>query len=146
MLIVPYLVGVGVDSGTGAGRKFSKKDIHAEMHRLNKAVAGSPSIQAGPINVRIKGGEKMGNFYIVKEATDVLYFGKTLDVDADHLRNNVNSTLKDLGYTVPGGGGRSVFSNASSARYTLQGEMREMKYDILATNKYEAYAHYSTSC
>jgi S1-C subfamily serine protease len=116
------------------------------MHHLNKAVAGAPSIQAGPINVRIKGGDKMGNFYIVKEATDVLYFGKSLDIDADHLRSNVNATLKDLGYSVPGSEGRSVFSAGSNSRYTIQGEMRDVKYDVLATNKYEAYAHYSTHC
>ena len=146
VLILPYLVSVGVDAGTGAGRKFSKNEIRADMHPLHKAVAGGPSIQSGPINVRIKGGDKMGNFYIVKEPTDVLYFGKTLDVDADHLRNSVNSTLKDLGYDVPGNGGRSVFATGATSRYTVQGEMREMKYDILATNKYEAYAHFSTSC
>jgi serine protease Do len=28
----------------------------------------------------------------------------------------------------------------------VQGEMREVKYDIMATNKYEAFAHYSTVC
>ncbi|GAB3855546.1 hypothetical protein GCM10028822_26580 [Hymenobacter terrigena] len=146
VLVIPLLVNMAVDSGTGAGRKFSKNEIHAEMHPLPKAVAGGPSIQSGPINVRIKGGDKMGNFYIVKEATDVLYFGKTLDVDADHLRSNVNGTLKDLGYETPGSGGRSVFATGSNSRYTLQGEMREMKYDIMATNKYEAFAHFSTSC
>jgi S1-C subfamily serine protease len=146
VLILPYIIGVGVDANTGAGRKFSKNEIHAEMPRLNRAIAGGPSIQAGAMNVRIKGGDKMGNFYIVKEPSDVLYFGKTLDVDADHLRSNVNSTLKDLGYTVPGSEGRSVFSAGSNSRYTVQGEMREVKYDIMATNKYETYAHYSTIC
>ncbi|GAB3580277.1 hypothetical protein GCM10027345_21460 [Hymenobacter daeguensis] len=146
VLVIPFIVGYFVDAGTGAGRKFSKTDVHAVMPRLNKAVAGSPSIQAGPINVRIKGGEKMGNFYIVNEPTDVLYFGKSLDVDAGNLRNNVNTTLKDLGYTVPGGEDRSVFSTNSTARYTLQGEMHEIKYDVMATNKYVDFAHYSTNC
>lgn len=146
VLVLPYLVSLGVDSGTGAGRKFSKKEIHAEMHQLRKAVAEAPSIQAGPINIRVKGGDKMGNFYIVQEATDVLYFGKSLDIDADHLRSSVNATLKDLGYTVPGSEGRSVFSTGTNSRYTVQGEMREIKYDILATNKYENFAHYSTQC
>ncbi|MGI4875670.1 MAG: S1C family serine protease [Janthinobacterium lividum] len=146
VLVFPALIAFGVDSGTGAGRKFSANQIHAQMPRLNKAVAGGPTIQAGAMNVRIKGGDKMGNFYIVKEASDVLYFGKTLDVDADHLRSNVNGTLKDLGYTVPGSEGKSIFSSGSSARYTVQGEMREVKYDITATNKYELYAHYSTKC
>jgi serine protease Do len=145
-LVVPFLVAAGVDSGTGATRKFSKHEIHAEMPHFNRAVAGGPTIQAGPINVRVKGGDKMGNFYIVKEATDVLYFGKTLDVDADHLRNDVNGTLKDLGYSVPGGEGRSVFSTGANSRYTIQGEMREIKYDVMATNKYENYAHYATTC
>ena len=146
VLIVTYLVFAGIDTGTGAGRKFSKTEIHVEMPRLNRAVAGGPTIQAGAMNVHIKGGDKMGNFYIVKEPTDVLYFGKTLDVDADHLRTSLNSTLKDLGYSVPGSEGRSVFSTGSTSRYTVQGEMHEMKYDITATNKYEAYAHYSTTC
>ncbi len=146
VLIFPWLIAMGVDAGTGANRKFSKNDIQAQMPRLHKAVAGGPSIQAGAMNVRVKGGDKMGNFYIVKEATDVLYFGKTVDADADHLRRNVNSTLKDLGYAVPDGEQRSVFSSTSNSRYTVQGEMSEIKYDIMATNKYEAYAHYSTSC
>jgi S1-C subfamily serine protease len=146
VLVIPFIVGYFVDAGTGAGRKFSKDEVQAVMPRLNKAVAGSPSIQAGPINVRVKGGDKMGNFYIVNEPSDVLYFGKSLDVDAGNLRNNANTTLKDLGYTVPNGEDRSVFSTGSNARYTLQGEMHEIKYDIMATNKYEVYAHYSTNC
>ena len=145
-LLLPYLVGVGVDAGTGAGRKFSKSEIRADMVRLPKAVAGGPSIQAGPMNVRIKGGDKMGNFYIVKEPADVLYFGKSLDVDAEHLRSDVNGTLKDLGYAVPSGESHSVFSTVANSRYTVQAEMREIQYDITATNKYEAYAHYTTTC
>jgi S1-C subfamily serine protease len=144
--IFPFLINLGVDAATGAGRKFSKKEIHAEMPRLNRAVAGAPSIQAGAMNVRIKGGDKMGNFYIVKEASDVLYFGKTLDVDAEHLRSNVNNSLKELGYTVPGNDGRGVFTAGSSSRYTIQGEMHDIKYDVMASNKYENYAHYSTQC
>jgi serine protease Do len=39
-----------------------------------------------------------------------------------------------------------MFSAGSNSRYTVQGEMREVKYDIMATNKYEAFAHYSTVC
>ncbi|TGE25787.1 trypsin-like serine protease [Hymenobacter aquaticus] len=145
-LILPYLVGMMTDAGTGAVYKFSQTDIHAEMPHLTQAVAGAPSIQAGAMNVRIKGGDKMGNFYIVKEATDVLYFGKSLDVDAEHLRSNVNNTLKDLGYSVPGSEGRSMFSNGANSRYTIQGEMRDIKYDVKASNKYESFAHYSTHC
>lgn len=146
IVVIPFIVGYAVDASTGAGRKFSKDEVQAVMPRLIKAVAGSPSIQTGPINVRIKGGDKMGNFYIVNEPSEVLYFGKSLDVDADNLRNNANTTLKDLGYTVPTSEERSVFSTGSNVRYTLQGEMHEIKYDIMATNKYQNFAHFSTNC
>ncbi|MGI4875671.1 MAG: S1C family serine protease [Janthinobacterium lividum] len=144
-LLAP-LAGGGIDAATGANRRFSKTEIQVSMPRLPRAVAGGQSVQAGMLNVRIKGGDKMGNFSIVKEPQEILYFGKTLDVDADQLKTDVNSALKDLGYNVPSAEGKSVFSVASNSRYTLQGEMRDVKYDINATNKYESYAHYETHC
>lgn len=151
--IAPFLVGLlgpfvgaGIDAGTGASRKFSKTEVHPLMPRLPQAVAGGQTVQAGLVNVRVKGGDKMGNFFIMKESTEILYFGKSLDVDADHLKAEVNSTLKELGFNVPGSEGRSVFTTGSSSRYTLQGEMRDIKYDINATSRYEAAARFETSC
>ncbi|MGI4762705.1 MAG: trypsin-like peptidase domain-containing protein [Janthinobacterium lividum] len=151
--IAPFLVGLlgpfvgsGIDAGTGASRKFSKTEVHPLMPRLPQAVAGGQTVQAGLVNVRVKGGDKMGNLFIMKETTEILYFGKSLDVDADHLKADVNSTLKELGFNVPSSEGRSVFATGSSSRYTLQGEMRDIKYDINATSRYEAVARFETSC
>jgi len=144
-----WIVGIGgalIDHSTGANKRLNKAEIHPTMIRLPKAVAASQTVQCGTVNVRVKGGDKMGNFIIEKDPTDILYFGKSLDVDADHLRENVNSVLKDLGYSVPGSEGRSVFSTGSNSRFTVQGEMRDIKYDIHASNKYEALAHFETHC
>ncbi|HEX8349161.1 MAG TPA: trypsin-like peptidase domain-containing protein [Hymenobacter sp.] len=143
------LVGLGgalIDNSTGANKRLNKSQITPAMIRLPTAVAGSQTVQCGLVNVRIKGGDKMGNFIIEKDPTEILYFGKSLDVDADHLKANVNSTLKDLGFSVPGSEGRSVFSMGSNSRFTLQGEMRDVKYDIHASNKYESLAHFETHC
>ncbi len=144
-----WLVGIGgflIDRVTGAAMQLNKSEIKPDMMRLPKAVAGSQTIQCGLVNVRIKGGDKMGNLIIRKDPTEILYFGKSLDVDADHLKGNVNSTLKDLGYNVPTTEGKSVFSAGVNSRYTLQGEMRDIKYDIHATHEYESRARFETHC
>ncbi|UOQ71750.1 S1C family serine protease [Hymenobacter cellulosilyticus] len=143
------LVGLGgfaVDKITGSDKRLNKSEIKPDMIMLPKAVAGSQTVQCGLMNVRIKGGDKMGNFMIRDEPAEILYFGKSLDVDVEHLKATVNGSLKDLGYTVPTSEGKSVFSTGANSRYTLQGEMRDIKYNIKATNKYEHLAHYETSC
>ncbi|UOQ74667.1 S1C family serine protease [Hymenobacter cellulosilyticus] len=140
------LLGYGVDALSGANRRFSKKEIKPLMPRQPKAVAGSQTVQAGPINVRIKGGDKMGSTYIVNQPKDILYFGKSLDVDSDNLRNSINGSLKDLGYSVPETESKSVFGGGPMARYSLQGEMRNVKYDVYASHYYAAMAHYETKC
>ena len=148
-LIYGWAVGLGgyfVDVISGAGKKLNKSEIKPVMPALPKAVASSQTIQCGAVNVRLKGGDKMGNFIVGKENSDILYFGKSLDVDADHLKSNVNASLKDLGYTVPTSEGKSVFSTGSNSRYTIQGEMRDVKYDIYASDQYEFRAHYETRC
>ncbi|UOQ64979.1 S1C family serine protease [Hymenobacter volaticus] len=144
-----WIVGIGgfiVDRATGSAMRLNKSEIKPEMMRLPKAVASSQTVQCGLVNVRIKGGDKMGNFIIRKNPTEILYFGKSLDVDAEHLKNNANSTLKDLGYNVPTTEGKSVFSAGVNSRYTLQGEMRDIKYDIHATHEYESRARFETHC
>ncbi len=135
-----------IDMGTGANKRLNKDEVTATMMRLPTAVAGSQTVQCNLVNVRLKGGDKMGNFMVRDEPMEILYFGKSLDVDADHLKSNVNSTLKDLGFNVPGSESRSVFSAGSNSRYSLQGEMRELKYDIMATHKYESLARFETRC
>ena len=144
-----WLVGIAgalVDLGTGANKRLNKSEIKANMMPLPQAVAGGQSVQCGLVNVRVKGGDKMGNFIIRDEPGDILYFGKSLDIDADHLKADVNASLKDLGYNVPTTETRSVFAPGANSRYTLQGEMRDVKYDIFASNKYEAYARFETRC
>lgn len=143
-LLAP-LGALGVDAGTGANRRFTETEVHALMPRLPKSVANSQSIVAGPINVRVKGGDKMGNFLVMKENREILYFGKSLDVNSDNLQSTANNTLKELGYNVPAAS-HSVFGAASAARYTLQGEMRTIKYDINANSPYEALARFETTC
>ena len=140
------LAGLGIDGISKSNHRLNKKEITPNMVRMPTAVAGSQTVQCGLMNVRIKGGDKMGNIIIAKEPAEILYFGKSLDVDADHLKTDVNASLKDLGFTVPTGEGRSVFATGSSSRYTLQGEMRDLKYDIYATSKYESYAKFETHC
>jgi hypothetical protein len=144
-----WLVGIGgwlIDNGTGASKRLNKKEVQSTLIRLPAAVAGGQSVQSGPINIRIKGGDKLGNFFIKKEPSEILYFGKTLDFDADHLKGSVNTVLKDLGYAVPTSEGHSVFSTGSSSRYTVQGEMRDIKYDVHASHQYEYRARYETHC
>ncbi|GGG55039.1 hypothetical protein GCM10011378_34010 [Hymenobacter glacieicola] len=143
------LLGVGgvlIDNSTGASKRLNKEEIRPNMLALPTALAGGQTIQCGLMNVRIKGGDKMGNLIIENDPEEILYFGKSLDIDAEHLKANINSTLKELGYNVPGTEGQSVFSTGSSSRYTLQGEMRDVKYDIYASSKYEALARFETRC
>ncbi|RZK44856.1 MAG: hypothetical protein EOO59_21565 [Hymenobacter sp.] len=135
----------GVDAATGAARRFAQTEVRPLMPRLPKTVTSSQTIVAGPVNVRVKGGDKMGNFFVLKEAKEILYFGKSLDVNSESMQNTVNSTLKDLGYSVPTGS-QSVFSSGPSARYSLQAEMRTIKYDINANHQYEALARFETTC
>ena len=144
-----WLVGLGgflVDYSSGSNHRLNKKEITPNMMHLPTAVAGSQTVQCGVMNVRIKGGDKMGNIIIEKQPEEILYFGKSLDIDADHLKTNVNSALKDLGFSVPAGEGRSVFSTGANSRYTLQGEMRDLKYDIYASSRYESMARFETRC
>ncbi|GAB3589466.1 S1C family serine protease [Hymenobacter daeguensis] len=140
------LSGLGIDYLTGSLYRLNKTELKPSMVRVPKAVAGSQTVQCALINVRLKGGDKMGNVSVAKETQEILYFGKSLDVDAEHLKADVNASLKDLGFSVPTAEGRSVFSTGSSSRYTLQGEMHDVKYDILANSKYEAVARYETHC
>lgn len=135
-----------IDMGTGANKRLNKDEVTATMMHLPTAVAGSQTVQCNLVNVRLKGGDKMGNLMVRDEPMEILYFGKSLDVDADHLKSNVNGALKDLGFNVPGAESRSVFSTGSNSRYSLQGEMRELKYDITATHKYESLARFETHC
>ena len=134
-----------LDLATGAAKKFNKKEIHPVMARRPASVAGGQSVQCSLVNVHFKGGDKMGSLYIGPEIQETLYFGKTLDVNADNLQANVNDELKDLGYRVPAQG-RSVFAAGPSARYALQGEMRDIKYDIRASSPFAPAAHYETTC
>lgn len=127
------IVGPLVDLLSGATKKFEKSELHPMLVRRPAAVAGSQTVQSGPVLVRIKGGEKMGNLFINNEVSEALYFGKSLNVDADNLRKNVNSALRELGYTVPAAEGRSVFAAGPSARFSLQAEMHDIHYDVRNT-------------
>lgn len=148
----PMYVGLGlmlvtplIDVATGAARKFNKDEVQAHLVRRPVAASGSQSVQCSMVNVRIKGGDKMGNVFIGKDPKDIIYFGKTLDVNADDLRSNVNNTLKDVGYSVPSEAGKSVFSTAPTSRFALQGEMRDIKYDIHSSSPYASLAHFETA-
>jgi len=144
-----WLIGIGgwvVDISTGSNKKLNKREIKPILIRQPTVVAGSQSVQSGPITVRVKGGDKMGNLIVRGEPSDILYFGTSLDVTSDKLKDNVNSTLKDLGFTVPSSDGRSMFATGTSSRYTLQGEMRSITYDIHASNKYESRSRFETHC
>lgn len=140
------IIGGLVDWSTGANKSLNKSEVNPVMMRLPVAVAGSQTVQCSLVNVRLKGGDKMGNLMAGDEPMEILYFGKSLDVDAEHLKADVNGVLKDLGFNVPSAEGRSVFASGSNSRYTLQGEMREVKYDINATSKYESQARFETHC
>lgn len=140
------LAGFFIDHATGADKRFDKNEIKPQMVRLPKALAATQTVQGGTMNVRVKGGDKMGNLIVRKEPTEILYFGKSFDIEADHLKENVNSALKDLGYNVPTMEGKSVFSTGASSRYSVQGEMRDIKYDIHSTSAYEHYARFETHC
>ncbi|MDO7876137.1 trypsin-like peptidase domain-containing protein [Hymenobacter sp. ASUV-10] len=135
-----------IDFGTGAGLRFSVTEIRPQLVRQPRAVAGSASIQAGTVNVRFKGGDKLGNLYVANEIKEILYFGKSLDVNSEKLKANVNGTLKELGYSVPATEGQSVFAKTPSTRFTVQGEMRELKYDVRASSPFVPQAHYETNC
>lgn len=144
-----WLLGIGgalIDQGSGANKRLNKSEVHPAMMALPQGIAGGQSVQCGLVNVRIKGGDKMGNLIIRDEPSDILYFGKSLDVDAEHLKSDVNASLKDLGFNVPATETRSVFTPGANSRYTIQGEMRDVKYDIYASHKYESMARFETRC
>lgn len=122
-----------VDIATGAARRFPVSEVNAQLTRQPSAAAGSASLQAGPVTVHLKGGEQVGNLYLNGEVSELLYMGKSLSLEADELRNGINQSLRELGYAVPATEGRSVFGSAASTRYTVQAEVRELKYDIRQT-------------
>ncbi|WBO86443.1 S1C family serine protease [Hymenobacter yonginensis] len=145
MIMTGGLAGLLTDRMTGANSRLNKKEVQASMTKLPKAVAGSQSVQCTLMNVRVKGGDKLGNYFVEKEPTEILYFGKSLDTDAEHLKSSINGALKDIGYTVPDGESKSIFSAGTNSRYTLQGEMRDVKYNVHASSPYRS-AHYETDC
>ncbi|OON68500.1 S1C family serine protease [Hymenobacter sp. CRA2] len=138
----PYLI----DLATGSHKRLNKKTIGAQLVRKPTQVAGSQTVQCTVLNVHLKGGDKMGTASVHKGETETLYFGKSLDVDSDHLKQTVNSSLKDLGYAVPATEAKSLFSTGANTRYTLQGEMRTVHLDVRASSPYEALARYETRC
>ncbi|MCR5889761.1 trypsin-like peptidase domain-containing protein [Hymenobacter sp. J193] len=145
LLMLGGLFGLLTDYATGANSRLDKKELQATMPQMPKAVAGSQSVQCTLMNVRIKGGDKMGNLFVQGEPQEILYFGKSLDTDAEHLKSSVNGSLKDIGYTVPDAETKSIFSAGLNSRYTLQGEMRDVKYNVHASSPYKS-AHFETRC
>jgi S1-C subfamily serine protease len=149
----PIAIGAGVmlfaplvDIGTGAGFELNKDEIRPVMVARPTPPAGGQTLQCTQVNVRVKGGDKLGSTYTArKEVSETLYFGKSLDANAANLMTNVNSELKELGYNVPAEG-KSVFATSPSARYTLQGEMRDIHYDIHASPPSAGSIHYETIC
>ena len=66
-LIYGWAVGIGcyiIYAVLGSNKKLTKSEITPVMPSLPKAGAGSQSIQCGLVNVRVKGGDRVGNFII----------------------------------------------------------------------------------
>ncbi|OON68502.1 S1C family serine protease [Hymenobacter sp. CRA2] len=141
-LLIPYLV----DMGTGAVYRLNKSEVNAPMIKLPNKIDGSLPVACSGVTVRFKGGDKLGNFYVKNSPEEILYYGKSLDTDANHLKENVNSALKEAGFSVPDTEAKSLFSAGTSAKYTVVGELQNIRYDVVATHRYEAYAKYFTRC
>lgn len=133
-----------VDYYTGAYAKLNKDEIQVHMVPKPIVTAGSQSVRCTVMNVHFKKGDKLGSVSVNGTEKDDIHFGETLDVDSDHLKETLNASLKELGYTVPGGDGKGVFAAAADSRYVIQGEMKDIKYNI--DTRINNTARMETSC
>lgn len=142
VLVVPYLV----DASSGAYYKVNTKEIKPILVKIPRKTDGSQPVACNTVSLHFKGADKLGNFYIRKQPKEILYFGKTLDTNAENLVTAVNRSLKDFGFTVPEQKSQSLFANSSAARYTLSADLQTIRYDVTASSEYEAFARYQTHC
>ena len=140
---IPYIV----DVGTGSAFRLNKKEIHATLTKIPEKVEGSAPVLCNSLTFRIKGGDKIGNFYINGNSNEILYFGKSIDADADGLQQEVNSLFNDLGYTVPKSKSGKIFAATTGAKYYLQGDISKITYDVYASAFYSSNSkRYETKC
>lgn len=144
--LFPFVVPYYVDIATGAAMRLNKKEIRPVLTRIPTKVNGSAMVTCNSLTLHIKGGDKIGNFKIQGEPREILYFGKSFDTNAEELRANVVSSLHEFGYTVPKGSSGKLFAASTGAKFYLNGDVSGVTYDVIASNKYEAFAKYETVC
>ena len=144
--MIPLFIPYYVDMATGAAMRLNKKELRPVLTKIPDKVNGSAPVVCNSLTLKIKGGDKIGNFLIRDEPRDILYFGKSIDTDADGLRDDVNTVLRDIGYNVPKAGSGKLFTATTGAKYHLTGDVTSVTYNVIASNKYEAYAKYETVC
>lgn len=140
-LYYPY----AVDLATGAGFRLNKKELNINLIKLPAEIKGSQAVICDEVNVKFKAGDKLGNFYIKDEPKNILYFEKSLDVDATNLKESINSILKDAGFDVVSED-KGFFSSSTLARYLFIAEVKDINYNIRASHQYESQAKYETTC
>lgn len=133
------------DMGTGATQILNKRFINVDIPKIPNKIDGSQTIYCDEVNIKTKAGDKLGNFYIKKKKENIFYFGETLDIDAINLKQDANDLLKSLGFRVAESDGK-LLSPTTQARYFIKAEVLNIKYDVIASNKYERYAKYETKC
>ncbi len=144
--LLPFFIPYYVDIATGAAMRLNKKEIRPVLTRIPAKVNGSAMVTCNSLTLHIKGGDKIGNFKIQGEPKEILYFGKSFDTNAEELRDNVVSSLNEFGYTVPKSSSGKLFAASTGAKFYLNGDVSGVTYDVIASNKYEAFAKYETVC
>ncbi len=140
-LLYPYYV----DVATGAIYRLNKKQVDVDMIKIPNTIEGSEYVYCDEVSLKVKAGDKLGNFFIRDTRDEILYFGKSLNIDALDLKENTNNVLKDLGFDVAGSKG-SLFSPVAQSKFFVRAKVVDIRYDIKASNKYEHLAKFETIC
>lgn len=124
-----------VDMLTGAALRLNKKELKPKLIKIPNKIEKSETVVCSEVNLKYKAGDKMGNIIVKGEPTDIIYFGKTVDFDAYNYKDNVNTALKELGFSAVKTE-KGILSGNPQVKYTIVADVKDIKYNIVIASKW----------
>jgi S1-C subfamily serine protease len=121
-------IGYVVDLMDGAGFMLNTKKLENNLIKIPDVKFNSP-VLCKDVVVKFKAGDKLGNIYYKRKPQSVIYFEETIDTKSTSLADNTNTSLKEIGFTVPKKESEGIFAS-KEAKYIINCNVKDVKLNV----------------